>query len=358
MQFNAFSNTQSQNFLFSSCMLKPVNVDEFLELGKQFAVIDVRTPAEFEKGHIPGAANIPLFTNEERVIVGTLYKKEGRQPAILKGLELVGPKLALIAAEGQKLAKENTVLVHCWRGGMRSGSVAWLLNTYGLNVYTLKGGYKFFRRSILSSFEKEYKVHIIGGKTGSSKSKVIVSLKEKGVQCIDLESMANHKGSSYGHLGEEAQPSQEMFENLLGTALLNCDQAKKIVFEDESRLVGKKVIPPGIWNQLRNGPVLYLDVDFEKRAAYLAAEYGKYDKEALSEATRRIEKRLGPQQTKEAILAITENRMLDAVRIILHYYDKTYNHGLSQRDPLLVKHVTIDQYDEKTVNDLVTLVLS
>ncbi|HLP11817.1 MAG TPA: tRNA 2-selenouridine(34) synthase MnmH [Flavobacteriales bacterium] len=339
-------------------MVKPVNVDEFLALGKQFTIIDVRTPAEFEKGHIPGAVNIPLFTNDERVVVGTLYKQEGRQPAILKGLELVGPKLSTIAAEGEKLAKENTVLVHCWRGGMRSGSVAWLLNTYGLNVYTLKGGYKFFRRRILESFEAKYRMHVIGGKTGSSKSKVIVWLKEKNVQCIDLEAMANHKGSSYGHLGEAAQPSQEMFENLLGFALLNCDASKKILFEDESRKVGKKIIPAGIWDQLRSSHVVYLDVDFEKRAQYLASEYGKFDPDDLIEATKRIERRLGPLETKTACAAISENRMLDACRIILHYYDKTYDYGLSQRDQSLIQHVPIDQYDEKTLDKLAALILA
>ncbi len=339
-------------------MPKIVNIEEFLDLSKTTSIIDVRTPAEFEKGHIPGAINIPLFTNEERVIVGTLYKKTGRQPAIMKGLELVGPKLKWLVEEVEKVITNNTVLVHCWRGGMRSGSVAWLLETYGINVFTLKGGYKFFRRKIISTFEKEYKLITIGGRTGSSKSKVIETLKSKGIQLIDLESLANHKGSSYGHLGEECQPSQEMFENLLGIELMNCDESKNIILEDESRMVGSKAIPNLFYLQIRNSPLLYLDVEFEKRVKYLSVEYGKFDHDDLVEATMRIEKRLGSLQTKNACIAIRENKMEDACRIILGYYDKAYDYGLSQRDQSKITRVEIENYDDITLNKIENLLIN
>lgn len=339
-------------------MSKPVSIDEFLDLAKSYVVIDVRTPAEFEKGHIPGAINIPLFTNEERVIVGTLYKKTGRQPAILKGLELVGPKLKSLVEEAEKHVKDNTILVHCWRGGMRSGSVAWLLETYGIKAITLKGGYKFYRRKIISTFEKEYKLFVIGGRTGSSKSKVIQQLQNKNVQLLDLEKLAHHKGSSYGHLGEEIQPTQEMFENLLGMVLLQFDANQRIVLEDESRMVGIRAIPNVFYLKIRNSPILYLDVPFEKRVNYLSAEYGKFDKNALIEATKRIEKRLGSQQTKNACIAIEENRMPDACRIILGYYDKAYDYGLSLRKDVEITRLAINEYDEKTLNTIQEIILS
>lgn len=337
-------------------MSKTVNIDEFLELAKTHAILDVRTPAEFEKGHIPGAINLPLFTNEERVIVGTLYKQEGKQPAILKGLELVGPKLRSIVEEAQKHTKDNCILTHCWRGGMRSGSVAWLLETYGIKVYTLKGGYKFFRRKMLSTFEEEYNLFIIGGRTGSSKSKVIHALQKKNVQLLDLEKLAHHKGSSYGHLGEEAAPSQEMFENLLGCELLKCDSTKKIVLEDESRLVGHRAIPNNFYLRMRQANLLYLDVSFEDRVKYLSAEYGKFDHDDLVEATLRIEKRLGSLQTKNACIAIRENRMQDACRIILGYYDKAYDYGLSQRDQSKVQRMEIKKYDDATLTKIEQLI--
>jgi tRNA 2-selenouridine synthase len=337
-------------------MSKTVNIDEFLELTKTHAILDVRTPAEFEKGHIPGAINLPLFTNEERVIVGTIYKKEGRQPAILKGLELVGPKLRSIVEEAQKHTKDNCILTHCWRGGMRSGSVAWLLETYGIKVYTLKGGYKFFRRKIISTFEKQYNLFIIGGRTGSSKSKVIHALKKKNIQLLDLEKLAHHKGSSYGHLGEETAPSQEMFENLLGCELLKCDPVKKIILEDESRMVGQRAVPNNFYLQMRESNLLYLDVSFEDRVKYLSVEYGKFDQDALIEATTRIEKRLGSLQTKNACIAIGENKMEEACRIILAYYDKAYDYGLSQRDPKKITRMEIEKYDASTLQKIEQLI--
>lgn len=337
-------------------MPRVVNIDEFLELAKTLAVLDVRTPAEFEKGHIPGALNIPLFTNEERVIVGTLYKQEGRQPAILKGLELVGPKLKSLVEESLKHAKDNCVLMHCWRGGMRSGSVAWLLETYGIKVITLKGGYKFFRRKMISAFERDYSLTMIGGRTGSSKSKILLQLASKGFQYLDLEKLAHHKGSSYGHLGEENAPTQEMFENRLGMQLLSFDEAKKIIVEDESRLVGQRAIPHIFFTRMRNSPIIYLDVPFEKRVKYLAKEYGKFDPDDLVEATLRIEKRLGSLETKNACIAIRENRMEDACKIILRYYDKAYDHGLSMRDKEKITSVTLHSIDIAAIASLEELI--
>lgn len=323
-------------------MSATVSTEDFMEFARSYTVFDVRTPAEFEKGHIPGAINLPLFTNEERVIIGTLYKQEGRQPAILKGLELVGPKLKDIVATVTEKTAHNTVLVHCWRGGMRSGSVSWLLNLYGFKVYTLRGGYKTFRRKVLASFENTYSLQVLGGKTGSAKSRVLRQLLELGEQVIDLESLACHKGSSFGHLGETVPPTQEMFENYLGIALMQSVPGKKIWVEDESQMIGTKVVPKTFYAQLREAPVIYLNVAFETRVKYLAEAYGKYDRDALIEATRRIEKRLGPEQTKTAVALITEGKMPEACAIILRYYDKTYDFGLSKREPAHVHKIDFD----------------
>lgn len=306
---------------------------EFLTQAREYVVIDVRTPAEFAKGHIPGAFNLPLFSNEERVVVGTIYKQIGKKEAIDKGLEFVIPKLTDFTHAIKDLTDQKKLLIHCWRGGMRSGSVALLMEKMGYTVYTLKGGYKYFRRFVLSSFEKKYKLMVLGGKTGSSKSKLLESISDHQRQVIFLEKLAHHKGSSYGHIGEPDPPTQEQFENSLAMELFNCNHSQTIWLEDESRLIGKKVIPDKFFLQMREARTLYLDVAFEDRVKHLTKEYGDFPSEELIDATKRIERRLGPQQTKEAIQAIQENRMEDACRIILIYYDKTYAHGLSKRDP-------------------------
>lgn len=327
-------------------MPKVLYIDEFLKHNEGEIIIDVRTPAEFEKGHLPGAYNVPLFTNEERAIVGTIYKKEGRQPAILKGLELVGPKLHQLVSEVEKIGAKSTVKLYCWRGGMRSGSVAWLMETYGFKTATLKGGYKSFRRRIVDAFATPYTIHVLGGRTGSGKSKVLDSLYHSGYQIIDLEKMAHHKGSSYGHIGELPPPTQESFENRLGYALILLDKSKPVWIEDESRMIGSKHVPDPFFQQMRDAPVLFFDVEFLSRVDHLTEEYGKYPKEDLIAATKKIEKRLGPQQTKDAIQAIEENRLKDACITILKYYDKTYDFGLSKRQPEKVTKISVGAIED------------
>src|SRR5437868_4963839 len=160
-------------------MQKELDIQQFLTLAETIPMIDVRSPAEFEKGHIPGAINLPLFNNEERAIIGTLYKQKGKEQAVLAGLDIVGPKMSALVSESKKIAANNEVLVHCWRGGMRSGSFCWLLNTVGINASTLKKGYKGYRDHVLKSFEKNFQLIILGGETGSGKTEILKFIKEK-----------------------------------------------------------------------------------------------------------------------------------------------------------------------------------
>ena len=322
-----------------------IDIDEFLSLSMQHPVLDVRTPAEFQKGHIPGAINLPLFSNEERAVIGTLYKREGKQPAILKGLELVGPKMKDLVKEAKKINNQGIFLMHCWRGGMRSGSVAWLLELCGLKVYTLKGGYKLFRRKIHSTFEKKYPLTVLAGRTGSGKTDVLRALALKGEIVIDLEKLACHKGSSFGQIGESTPPSQETFENLLGWQLMQLKNETNIWIEDESRMIGTKVIPDAFFLQMRAAKAVYLDIPFDVRASYLTKVYGKYSKEELIEATGRIKKRIGPEQCKNAIRLIEEGNLEDSCKISLKYYDKTYDHGLQQRDENNITRLKFDIFD-------------
>ncbi|HEY1025301.1 MAG TPA: rhodanese-like domain-containing protein, partial [Sphingobacteriaceae bacterium] len=154
-------------------MITTLSIQEFLEQTKATPVIDVRTPAEFQQGHIPGAFNIPLFTNEERVMVGTTYKQKSREEAILTGFELVGPKWADFIRHALRIAPGKKIAVHCWRGGMRSGAMAWALNLYGFDVILLEGGYKKFRNWVLNKFHDKLAIAMLGGLTGSGKTQVL-----------------------------------------------------------------------------------------------------------------------------------------------------------------------------------------
>lgn len=303
-----------------------------MKLSETHPILDVRTPAEFEHGHIPGAVNLPLFTNEERVIIGTLYKQEGKQPAVLKGLELVGPKLHQFISSANNISNSGTFLFHCWRGGMRSASMAWLFETYGFKCAVLKGGYKCYRKYVLESFDEKKNIIILGGKTGSGKTLILKELAKQGEQIVDLEKIANHKGSSFGAFGEEKQLSQEHFENELAFAFSKIDNNKICWLEDESRKIGINVLPDGLYFQMRSAKVACIDLSFEARVNYLSEAYGKFKKEELITATERITKRLGGQNVKLAVEAIEAGDLKTACEISLLYYDKSYGYGLSHRD--------------------------
>jgi tRNA 2-selenouridine synthase len=312
-------------------MVKPVLIQDFFQRDGGNVLIDVRTPAEFEHGHIPGAINLPLFSNEERGMVGTIYKQAGREEAILLGFDLTGAKWSGFIKEALVMAPGKKVALHCWRGGMRSEAMAWALDLYGFEVFVIVGGYKKYRSWVHQQFEKQYRLHILGGMTGSGKTKILQQLKKMGQQVIDLEDLAQHQGSAYGSMNKMVQPGQEQFENNLAGELKRMDALREIWIEDESLSIGQCSVPKPFWQQMREAPMIDIKTDMQRRVAFLAAEYGGLDKDFLIACTERIRKRLGPEQTKNAIIAIRENRMEDFIRMVLVYYDKTYRTGLSQR---------------------------
>jgi len=316
-------------------MIHVLPVAEFLADDRP--MIDVRTPGEFERGHIPGAYNLPLFTDEERAVVGTLYKQQGRDVAMLEGLRIVGPKMALIVEEARAYAPDGMIGVHCWRGGERSASVAWLLDKAGFkHVSTLKGGYKAFRNYALAGFDHVFNIHIIGGYTGTGKTELLGHLHELDQQTIDLEALANHKGSSFGAIGEAPQPTTEHFENLLWRAMRTIDLDRVLWLEDESQMIGRVKIPDPFFQQMRAARCTFADMPREERAHRLVKDYGKYPKEQLADATKRIEKRIGPQHCKTALEALANDDLFTVAMITLAYYDKTYLHGVEKRDPAQV----------------------
>jgi tRNA 2-selenouridine synthase len=322
------------------------DIQQFLKgASTTFRVIDVRSPKEFEQGHIPGTVNIPLFDNEERSVIGTLYKKIGRQPAILKGMEIVGPKMANMVSQAIELAVDNTLYIHCWRGGMRSGFVAMLLEMYGIKVVLLKGGYKMFRRFALESFNEQTQINLLSGSTGSGKTYILKRIKEAGFPVIDLEGMAHHKGSAFGSLGEPPQPTQEQFENELAVQLFRLPKDAGIWMEDESRMIGKKVIPEGLWLQMRSTKVYFIKLSFEERLKHIVKEYGKFPKDQLRSSIEKITKRLGHEQAKNALIALENDDLETSLGICLQYYDKTYSHGISLREKSTIHEFNFEKLD-------------
>lgn len=314
--------------------IEKIDIARFLSM-TGIPVIDVRSPAEFEHARIPGAYSLPLFSNDERAIVGTAYKQESREKAIKLGLDFFGVKMRRMVEEVETLlaGKENKhVVVHCWRGGMRSAGVAWLLDLYGFKVFTIIGGYKAYRHWVLNYLKADHNIKILGGYTGSGKTEVLHHLRSLGNSVVDLEGLAHHKGSAFGAIGLPKQPSQEMFENLLALELYKEElKGRPIWLEDESQRMGLINLPQEFWAMMRTKPNYFIDVPFENRLLYIVEHYGKLPKGDLAAAIMRIQKRLGGLETKTALNFLAENDLKECFRILLHYYDKLYTKALDNR---------------------------
>ena len=329
-----------------------IAIEAFLKLQKKGnPIIDVRSPAEFADGHIPGAVNIPLFSNEERAEVGTLYKQSGQEAAILRGLEIVGPKMANFVRQAKTLPFQEQLLVHCWRGGMRSGSFGWLLQTAGLPAVTLAGGYKSYRRKLLDFFDTPFALYILTGGTGSGKTELLHLLKQKGEQVVDLEGLAYHKGSVFGGLGQPEQPSSEQFQNELFLQMQEMDPAQPIWLEDESISLGNVFIPHPLWNQLRRAPLIRTELSRPARIERLVKEYGQFPTQELTAAIQKIGKRLGGQHAKAALEALEKNKLEEVASILLTYYDKAYQIGINKRKELLQFEAEYQFFNPETITE-------
>jgi tRNA 2-selenouridine synthase len=334
--------------------LKKTVIDEFLRMAETIPVVDVRSPSEYMSGHIPGAFNIPLFNDMEREAVGIKYKKEGRNSAIMTGLELVGATMHEKLGDGLKIAQDGIILVHCWRGGMRSEAMAWLFSIGGLTPVVLEGGYKSYRHHILSSLSKKRKAIILGGMTGSSKTHILRTIKKIGHQVIDLESIANHKGSAFGAIGQPPQPSTEHFANLLYDEWKKADDNRPIWFEDESRNIGTVFMPEEFFLNMQSCPTIVLMMDIEKRMPRLIEEYSAYPADLLIESINRISKRIGGDNALDAISAVEQGDFAKAIGITLKYYDKTYLYSIRNKPQGKIIYIETDT-DNIEINTLKVL---
>jgi len=324
--------------------VQKITIQRFLEWKDRYPVLDVRSPGEYKHAHIPGAYSLPLFTDEERKVVGTAYKQQGKQPAIKIGLDYYGPKMTAMIGEVERLIKEHptpydtpTVIVHCWRGGMRSAGVAWLLDLYGFTVYTLTGGYKSFRRWCGQQFIREYPFSVLGGLTGSGKTSILHTLQKAGRLVVDLEELAANRGSVFGHLGMPSPVTQEMFENRLALSLSAAAAAadttpgSRIWLEDESQRIGPVNIPITLYRYIQTKPLFFINIPFERRLDNLVRDYGQLDKKELENGILRLRKRLGGLETKTALQCLEAGDIPGCFTQLLKYYDKYYRKGLESK---------------------------
>ncbi|MDF2158991.1 tRNA 2-selenouridine(34) synthase MnmH [Algoriphagus sp. CAU 1675] len=317
-----------------------ISLDRFFELRKELPIIDARSEGEFAQSHIPGAFNLPILNNQERVIVGTLYKQKGSEEATLKGFELVGPRFHQIQKEAISKFPDRKVILYCWRGGMRSQILSWLLGMVGFEVFRLKGGYKTYRSFTFEEVRKERKLIVLGGKTGTGKTVLLKALQAKGEQLLDLEDLANHKGSSFGAIGQAPQPTVEQFENLMAEALLDTDPAMPLWVENESRKIGKNIIPDAFFDQMGLAYLIEIQKSQEERIRHIELEYAQLPKEELIQAVQRLQKRLGGLRTQQAIEDIQNGNHASWISNLLIYYDKTYEFDLQRHEQS--KMVTLD----------------
>lgn len=330
-------------------MLNTIPIADWLNITAPLPILDVRSEGEFAHAHFPNSFSLPLLNNEERSIVGTVYKQQGNEAAVLKGYELVGPRFTHFIVEAKKIAPNKEVGVYCWRGGLRSNIMAFVLHTAGFKVHVLNGGYKQFRNWVTEQFTIPKQVVVIGGKTGCGKTTVIETLAAMSQQTIDLEQLANHRGSAFGALGQSPQPTVEHFENRLAIQWGKLHSDKPVFIENESRTIGSVVIPLPIFETMKLATTIAIEIPFAERVQHIVAEYGIFNKEALTSCTSKLAKRLGNLRLREALQLLNENKLNEWATLLLAYYDKTYEFGNSKRTEGTVQTVSFDTFDAQTI---------
>ena len=375
-------------------MFTPLSVHNFISRAGEYPVIDVRAPQEFEHGHIPGAYNVPLFSDDQRAVVGTLYKQEGKHAAIKVGLELVTPQLTSYItsvdtifhehrqtaqpqqriASGHDIPQKNTghaddlwnlikpalmtvhnqqapsltsreqfgkkIFVYCARGGMRSKSFCMLLASCGYTVYQLVGGYKGFKQYLRKQATQKYKIVLVGGKTGCGKTALLHELKNQGEQVLDLEALAHHKGSVFGGINQPHQPTQEQFIVNCLSALIACGTKKIIWAEKESYKIGNLSIPSELWNIMQAAPIVYIDIPHDQRLKNIMIDYGAATTDLLKVGVQALAKKLGGARTQALCAELDAGNIWAVATALLDYYDSSYTFSLEKNKDARITHVT------------------
>ncbi|MEL7564296.1 MAG: tRNA 2-selenouridine(34) synthase MnmH [Dehalobacterium sp.] len=311
-------------------MIQQIDFASALELSDP-VFIDVRSESEFQEDHIPTAVNIPIFNDEERKHVGTVFKHNGPEEAKKLGLTIVSPKLPHLVSLIEKAGMGKEIVLYCWRGGMRSKSLATILDLLNINVFRLNGGYKRYRQWINNYFHQDsfpFKVVVLHGLTGTGKTNIIRKLADLGASAVDLEGLANNRGSVFGDVGLSSQPSQKLFESLLWWELHKYRHQEYIIVECESKRIGKVTLPPSLYTGMKNGKHILLFDSLDHRIERILDEY-KADlyTNDLIYALNKLKSRLGTEKVLSLHRMIECGDFYPVVETLLvSYYDPLYNY--------------------------------
>ena len=292
-------------------------------------LVDVRTPLEYAEDHIPGAINVPLLSNEERVEIGTLYKQQGPHPARQRGLQLTAHRFPEMVGTIAAAANGRPMLVYCWRGGLRSKTVTSILELTGHQAQQLTGGYKSFRNLVagyFAPFTPKSPLVVLHGMTGIGKTTLLMRLKEKGCSIVDLEGLACHRGSAFGQLGLVQSLSQKRFETLLWDALRRAPDGVPLIVEGESERIGRVSLPGDFYRKMAVGIRVWCSASLQTRVQRLVEEYGLPEyKEDMAVALQRIRKKLGGKVCDQ-LAGNLERWELEPFMsgLVCDYYDKVY----------------------------------
>jgi tRNA 2-selenouridine synthase len=312
--------------------IKALSIEEALSHAGSYVWVDVRSESEYARAQIPGSVNLPLLNDEARAAVGTTYKQQGREAAVQLGLRLIGPDFETYYQSLMAVAKSHNkkCLFYCWRGGLRSQIASTLVQWGGLPVCMIQGGYRSFRNWAFDTLAAPRNYIVISGHTGTGKTEILHLLKAQGESVLDLEGLANHKGSALGGLGLPPQPKNEQFENLIAYTLGSFPLNQPVYVENESRMIGQCAVPNGVWEGMQTADFIEVSIDLETRIDRILHEYGSFPVENLIEQTQKLRKRLGGQHEQAAVEALQQGDFRKWVELLLVYYDKSYTHFLEK----------------------------
>ncbi len=328
----------------------PIRFEQVLqELGSFDCIIDVRSPAEFAEDHIPGAINCPVLDNDERIRVGTCYKQVGAFEAKKIGAALVAKNIALqLESHFLEMPKTWRPLIYCWRGGNRSGSMAHIFAKIGWSTFQLEGGYKEYRHYVnqdLPKLASSLQWKVICGSTGSCKSRLLLALEQQGCQVLNLEQLAQHRGSVLGTLPLQGQPSQKHFETQIWSKLKSFDPQRPVYVEAESKKVGDLRIPDLMMNSMRAGSCIEIQLDMQSRIDFLCEDYLHFieDHTSLKTQLRFLRQLHGNEAIQHWENLIDHGKIKELVLLLLQkHYDPAYQKAVRRNFSKFDQHLSCE----------------
>ena len=328
-------------------------------------IIDVRSPLEFAEDHIVGAINCPVLSDLERQKVGTIYKKESSFKAKIIGSSLTAKNIAF-HIENNFMEKKGSwqPLIYCWRGGQRSKAFSIVLSEVGWRTNQLKGGYKEYRNQVINFLDNigpKLKITLISGKTGSAKTKILKSIENEGGQILDLEGLANHKGSLLGKIPDLIQPSQKFFESLIFNKIQNLNLKDKIYIEAESSKIGNIHIPKSIWKKMIKSPRIEISANVELRAKFLVSDYDYMcnNPTLINPIIKGLKNRLSKELFDEWTNLIDRKKWFDLTKSFLeNHYDPSYSSNTIKNDRKVIKKITATSLNNSDIKDIAKKILN